>query len=119
VLVVGAPDPRAVFNTCVQVGGPVNSTALTRREWADCSGFAARYRAKAVVLVERRRILVLRVDDHEPCGDEVGGGNDTPEGVGQHGTAESLALHRRASSTAGISAGLPLPMLLGSSSRTR
>lgn len=52
----------------------------------------ARYSSEAVMLVEHGRILVEGVNHHEAGSDEVGGGNDTPECVGQEDTTKPLAL---------------------------
>lgn len=51
-----------------------------------------RYPPEAVMLIEGGRILVEGINHHESGSDEVGGGDDTPEGVGQEDTAKPLAL---------------------------
>ena len=78
----------------------------------------ARYPSEAVVQVEPGGILMECVDHREAGGDEFRGNSHPPESVGQDGPTKTLApqtcIDREAASrTAGTSAGLPRPRLLG------
>lgn len=54
-MVIGTPDPVAVYDACTRVeeavGRPVNPTILTPQEWAQDSGFLTQVRASPMVTV--------------------------------------------------------------------